>query len=185
VVDALSDVSILFAFALALALLIERFLEVVKSCYDVVDSRWDLYHFWSRRARAIQTRIEQRLGVFEYVSPDLASGVLNRMYQLLLNNQPGYTGTTLIVSGDLVRAAGVRLGCKVLGMLIGVTLALWLGIDFVQLWQPPGGIHVDSTILRTIASGIALGLGTGPVHKIITAIEKQRADKDHPTDGAQ
>jgi hypothetical protein len=188
-IDALSDLTVMFAFALALALLVERLLEVLKSLYDVLDSRLNWYHFWSRRTRVLRDQVERRLRVFEYVNPDAARPVLNRVYQLLLNNQAGYTGgeggggTALVLSGDLVRAAGVRVACKLVGMAVGVGLALWLKIDFVQLWQPPGGIPYlwASPELCTVASGMAIGLGAGPVHKIIVAIEKQRAAKEHPT----
>jgi hypothetical protein len=186
--DALSDVTIMFALVLALALLVERFLEVVKSGYDVLDSRMEWYHFWTDRAKAIQDRLERRLRVFEYVSPDAVQPVLNRVYELLLNNQGGYAGTALILSGDLVRAAGVRVGCKVLGMAVGVGLALWLNIDFVQLWQPPNGRPLElwaSPLVCTIASGIAIGLGSGPVHKIITTIERQRTTTPQGNGGPQ
>jgi hypothetical protein len=176
-VDALSDVTILFALVLALALLVERFLEVLKSGYDALDSRMQWYRFWTERANRIQDRLERRLRVFEYVSPDAVQPVLNRVYELLLNNQGGYSGTALVLSGDLVRAAGVRVACKVLGIAVGVALALWLKIDFVQLWQPPNGRALElwaSPLVCTIVSGIAIGLGASPVHKIITTIERQR-----------
>jgi hypothetical protein len=187
-VDALSDITILLALVLALALLVERFLEILKSGYDVVDSRMNWYHFWTRRAKAIQDRVERRMRVFEYVSPDVAQSVLNRVYDLLLNNRGGYSGTALVLSGDLVRAAGVRLGCKVVGMAAGVALALWLKIDFIHLWQPPAGLPLDlwaSPTVTMVASGIAIGLGSGPVHKIITTIERKRAEREQANGGTQ
>jgi hypothetical protein len=185
-VDALSTVTVFFA--LALALLVERLLEVLKSGYDVLDSRFNWCEFWTARAYAVADRLERRLRVFEYVKPEAAQPVLNRLYNVLLNTQGGYSGTALVLSGDLVRAAGVRLGCKLVGMAIGVALAYWLKIDFVRLWTPPPGfpqqLWAPGTV-TTIASGIAIGLGSGPVHKIITTIEKQQADRRDAQAGQQ
>ena len=107
------------------------------------------------------------------------------LYELLLNNQGGYSGTALVLSGDLVRAAGVRLACKVVGMVVGVGVAVWLDIDFVRLWTPPAPIpHAPwewaKGLPTLVASGVAIGLGAGPVHKIITAIERRQAARSAP-----
>ena len=184
-VDALAQITVFFALALALALLVERLLEVLKSLYDVFDARLNLAAFWTRRARATAERLERRLRVFEYVSPDAVRPALNKVYELLLNNQGGYSGTALVLSGDLVRAAGVRLACKVVGMVVGVGVAVWLDIDFVRLWTPPAPIpHAPwewaKGLPTLVASGVAIGLGAGPVHKIITAIERRQAARSAP-----
>jgi len=187
-VDALAEITVFLALALALALLVERLLEVLKSLYDVFDARLNLATYWSRRAADIADRLERRLRVFEYVSPDAVRPALNKVYELLLNTQGGYSGTALVLSGDLVRVAGVRLGCKIVGMAVGVALAFWLKVDFVALWKPPAGLPhapwqwiVDHPSSTLIASGVAIGLGAGPVHKIITAIERQQAARNAPS----
>ena len=179
--DALAETTVFFALVLALALLIERFLEIVKAAYDALDSRMNWYHFWTRRAAILQQRLAKRMGVFEYLDPDAVQAVLNRVYGLLLNTQPGYSGTVSVISGDLVRAAGVRVACKLVGMALGVGLALWLGLDLITLWGNPPIPNPERLLLppiaRTVLTGMALGLGSGPVHKIITTIERKQAEQ--------
>lgn len=187
-VETLATVTVLFALVFALSLLVERALEVIKSLYDVIDGKRNLYTFWTARAKGIADRLERRVRLFEYVSPKAVQPVLNRVYELLLNTQGGYSGTTLILSGDLVRAAGVRLGTKLLGIVLGVGLALWLDIDFLKMWNPEVrigsqevGLQLKGTLAQ-IASGVAIGLGASPVHKLITTLEKKQADR-HKKEG--
>jgi len=170
----LSDVTVLFALALALALLIERLLEVLKSLYDMLDGWNDLYTRWTRKAYKIRDYAEKKLRVFEYVEPEKATPVLLRFNEMLLNNQQGYTGTVPVLSGDLVRALYVKIWSKILGILIGIGLAVILKIDLVSLWKLKEH-GPESSPYYFILSGIAIGLGSGPMHKIITNIEQRRA----------
>lgn len=185
-IEVLSKVTVTFALVLALALLIERFLEVLKSLYDWIDSHWDFYKRWTGVARWSGARIEHRLRLLDYLPPEAAQSVINRANEVLLNTQGAYDGTALVVSGDLVRASGVRLACKTIGIAVGICLAVRLKIDLVYLWPTEGlpavNPLVKSDVLRQIASGIAIGLGASPVHKIITSIEHRRAARDQEND---
>lgn len=182
--DGLLNVTVIFALALALALLVERLLEILMAVFNLLDSRFDWHRFWTRRTLRLKTILEKRLNMFEYVSPEQAAGVLQKARKLLLNSQEGAAGSVPVLSGDLVRAASVKVIFKFIGVAVGIGLALWLRVDLVQIWQAasePGSrmSHaVESPLYRTILTGIMIGLGAGPMHKIITTMEKRRADRE-------
>jgi hypothetical protein len=90
-----------------------------------------------------------------------------------------------VLSADVVRAAAVRTASKVIGVVLGIAFAFWQDVDLVALYH---GLARDGTakvcglehVLHVTLSGVALGLGAGPVHKLITAIEranKKRSEK--------
>lgn len=187
--EAISNATALFVLVLALSLLIERFLEVLKSFYDLLDSRYDLCNFWSKQSERIKKNLEKKLGVYEYVDPKGADVVLNRFSELLLNGQTGYSGTVPLLGGDMLRVLVIKIGCKVIGMGIGVALAWKYKIDLVELWQNGQALPAAFSQIELLAkiekfltlkpvhiilSGIAIGLGSAPVHKIITSIERRR-----------
>jgi len=181
--EALAEVTVFFALVLALALLIERVLEILKAAYDLVDSRFNWYPFWTRRARTLKETIERRMRVFEYVGPEAVRAVLNRVYDLVQLTPQGAPGAVPVLSGDLVRASAVKLGCKVVGMGLGVAVAFWLSIDLVTIWQSAEVTLAATTYwappwLRLVVSGAIIGLGAGPVHKLITTIERKRGEKE-------
>jgi hypothetical protein len=180
--DVLSDVAVLCALALSLALLIERFFEVVKAALDLLDSRYDLHRLWTRRAERLRHLLERRLRAFRYLTPEQLQVGLTRMYDVLLHTPGSAQGGVPTISGDLVRAGVFRLIAKVGGMLIGIVLAWQLHIDLFVLWPSATGAGVPlppvmSETVRLVLTGAAIGLGAGPLHKIITTLERWRASR--------
>jgi hypothetical protein len=179
--SALSEVTVLFTIVLAFALLVERLLEVLKTAYDLLDSRYDWHRFWTRRTERTRDFLEQRLRLSEHLSPQAQAAALARFSEMLLGTAPANTASFPVLSGDLVRAAGIRLAARVVGMAAGVALALGFEIDLLAL----SGLLVGEaqnapapTTLGMVVTGTAIGLGSGPMHKIITALENRRARRD-------
>jgi hypothetical protein len=189
--DAVAKATMLFTLVFAFSLVIERFLEVLKSAYDMVDSRYDLYKWWTGRAERIRDFLERRLRIFEYVSPDLATAFITKFSEMLVVPPTGENaGAVPVISGDLVRAVYVRVACKLIAIAIGVPLAFALRLDIFTLLRQVTvadcvGIKALESVcnipigptLATLATGITIGLGSGPVHKIITTIEKKRDEQ--------
>ena len=133
--EVLMNTTVLFALGLTLSLIVERVLEILKAAYDIFDSRLDWHHHWTRRARRIKKKLERRLRMFEYVSPEQANAVLRAAHEVVLGPSNGYQGTVPAVSGDLVRAFWVKMVAKFIGMVIGITLAFYFQVDFISLWK--------------------------------------------------
>lgn len=178
--EALLDVTVLFALVLSLSLLIERLFEIFKGIYDFLDSRFNWDQFWNKRAEKLGAILEKKMNVFEYVDYKSAAAISGRFQELILKEGEGNSGAVPIISGDLVRAATIRTILKALTILIGIWFAFRLKIDLIAIWQNAqaeltntiGGITPKT--YGIILTGIAIGLGSGPVHKIITVIEKKR-----------
>ena len=178
--NSLTSVTVLWLLALALALLVERFIEIIKSIYDYVDGRRDWYRIWTKRAKQLRERLETKLHIFEYVAPKDAAKVLNRVRDLLLNEKTDYSGTIPVISGDLVRVMAIKTSTKILGISLGIAFAFVLQIDLVTLAINAAGEYakwlemIKSETLRIALSGVAIGLGASPMHKIITTLERKR-----------
>lgn len=178
--EALLKVTVLFTLVLALSLVIERFIEILKAVYDLLDSRLNWHTFWTRQTIRLRDRLEKRMRIFEYVDPKMAASALYRFRDMILNEQGGYAGAVPILSGDLVRAFYIKVVFKCVAIGLGIGLALWLKIDLMGIWQnastEPGKlrIFIESPTIRFILSGMAVGLGSTPVHKIITMIERRQ-----------
>lgn len=167
-------VTVLFASVLAFSLLIERALEVLKATYDLLDSRFDYHKFWTKRTWGLHEYIEHRLHVFTYVDTKGASAIFNRFNEMMLGPQDGYNGTVPTLCGDLVRAVYVRLACKFVGSLLGLWIAFGLRLDVLAAAQQYEFTKITPTPLGMAVTGIAIGLGAGPVHKLIRVVEKKR-----------
>jgi len=178
--NSLTSVTVLWLLALALSLLVERFIEIIKSIYDYVDGRRDWYKVWTRRALKLREELESKLHIFEYVGAKEAARVFNRVHDLLLNEKSDYSGTIPVISGDLVRVMAVKTSAKVLGIALGIAFAFAMQIDLVTLAINAAGEYakwlkmIHSESLRIILSGVVIGLGASPMHKIITTLERKR-----------
>lgn len=182
--EVLLDVTVLFALVLALSLIIERFLEILKTIYDLVDSQLNWHSYWTRRTCRIRDRLEKRIRIFDYMDPKHVASILYRFRGMILNQQGAYSGTVPVLSGDLVRAVYIKLSLKCVAIILGIGMALWLKIDLLEVWQAASKtskweIYITSSVLRMIFTGIVIGLGSGPVHKMITSIER-KSEKRQP-----
>ncbi len=111
------------------------------------------------------------------------AALLNNFRDVLLNRKGQYEGRIPVISGDLIRAVWIKIGTKVIGVILGITLAVYMQVDLVSIWQAAAGDQVSwipslSKNLSIVFTGIILGFGSEPVHKIITYIEKKRKQKD-------
>ena len=175
--EALTQPTVFFAMVLALALLTERFIEVVKVFFDWLDYQCGFDTFWSRKAQDLQGKLRDRLGFVGRISPDLQNKIIGCYRDRTLNDTGNYQGRTIVISGDLIRVVFTRAVAKVLGLLFGVVLAWLFQIDLFAYVNANAEIAQASSRhfnLQIFISGLGIGLGAGPVHKIITTIERAR-----------
>ena len=178
--DILLNQTVVFVFILALALLIERLLEVLKSIYDFIDCRMGFDVYWTKKAVRLQQKLEDNIQALERVSPDRIKTLVKQYADKLVGS--GDNGV-ITISGDLLRATTVRFVAKLIAITLGILMALCFGLDLVKIWQdaatiklPTAGLTLEP-VSRQIVTGIALGLGSAPLHKIITTIERQQKQK--------
>jgi hypothetical protein len=201
-IEGLLEATVLFAFVLGLALVIERVLEWLRAIYDMLDSRYDWYKFWNRRTHRLRVFIEQRLRLFELVSPQAAKGFLHRFNEMLLSNGVDYPGNMPVLCGDLVRQLHIKVVVKLLAIIAGVLLATTYHVNLVDLWleaakpDPDVGsplwhgldlkwwtwLSEREKLFGEVITGVTIGLGSGPVHKLISRIEQKRDERQKPVE---
>lgn len=170
----LSTVTLVFTLALALALLVERFLEVLKAVYDMLESRLDWHRFWTGRAKALATKLDRKVRTLTFVKPAHVDAVLQRVSERLTGETTVGAGGVPVVDGNLVRAAGLRLALKLIAIAGGIGLAFWLEVNLVTYWTETGAAGPTAPGWQVAATGVIIGLGSGPVHKVIRAIEERQ-----------
>ncbi len=181
--NVLLEVTVLLTLAMALSFLIERLLEILKAIYDLLDSRLDWYRFWTIQTYKTRNKLANKLKIVEYVSEKDLMSLLNKFKEKLLNSTDEYTGIVPVLSGDLIRTAFIKSISVILGMMLGVLIALWMKIDLLKIWQEATSdaalwiIQIKSPQLRMALSGIILGLGSNPLHKFVTTMEKKSKEK--------
>jgi len=185
--DILLNQTVIFAFILALALLVERFLEVIKSVYDYVDLRMGMDVHWTKKALELQNKLESNIQALEKGNHERIASLIRESADKIIG---GGENGVITISGDLLRATTVRFVAKLLALALGIGMALCFKLDVVSIWQaamsessPIAGFRLG-VIPKEIMTGIALGLGSGPLHKIITTIEKQQKKKQAKKSGA-
>jgi hypothetical protein len=122
----------------------------------------------------MQKLLQKQLRVFEHVNPKRATSVFNKFHEFMLGPSSGYRGTVPMLCGDLMRAVYVKIGCKVVGMGLGILIAFYLKFDLLASAQSQTIGSIVPTFRGMLLTGLAMGLGTGPMHKIIRAVEKKR-----------
>jgi hypothetical protein len=174
--------------AIFFALIIERVLEIAKSIYDYIEARQDFSGFWDRRAISIRDRLQNRLDRFKQAGEQtIQKKVFKHLASRYVNEKhPGYEGAP-VISANKLRAFTVKSVSKSVGVILGISVAACLGINVFELiaqWTDSpdalelGLLRVDLPNWVDYAiSGIVMGLGSGPMHKFITALERARKNR--------
>lgn len=173
--EALEQPTVFFALVLALSLLTERFIEIIKVFFDWLDYQLGFDAFWTRKAQQLHAKIRDKLGLFGKVKPKIQDKTIKRYKDRTLNYAGTYSGKTIVISGDMIRVVFTRAAAKVIGLIFGIFLAYFFQINLIDyINDPEGSVNFTSRHfnLNIFVSGLAIGLGAGPVHKIITTIEK-------------
>ncbi|NOZ54564.1 MAG: hypothetical protein GXP08_15765 [Gammaproteobacteria bacterium] len=178
--DVISIPVLLLAFAMILAIIIERLLEIAKSIYDYIDMRINLSQRWTHRAERIRDRLEVRFDNAKRGDRqqfDLVMIIASR-YLVASNAEQG---GLMAVSADKVRAVITKVRFKFAAVLLGIGCAWLFNIDIITLVEismlpPEEKIHAVyvSHWFGIITAGIAMGVGAAPMHKLITVLEKTR-----------
>jgi hypothetical protein len=163
-----------------LSLVIERLLEIVKGIYDVFEAKLDGAAFWNRRAAKLQSQLHYTLRAFGSDTPPTGGERLRLRAALwrLRPDDPSYWAAPAISAAKL-RTIWVKNLAKVLGLVFGISVALAANLNVFALIDAILGGEQQTTALLAgkvgvVLTGAAMGLGSGPLHKIIAALERAK-----------
>ncbi len=177
----------LLGLALLLAMLIERVLEIVRSTVDYFEAKSGNAGKWTKKAETIRNNIELRLDAAKAGNPQDFSLVM-RLLTWYINRNESAVGGAFVISVDKIRMLTLKVRCKMIAVVLGLVFAALLQIDLFELVRLSQILAADpNTIIDyqprwygIVLAGISMGFGAGPLHKIITALEKARKGRAEP-----
>lgn len=184
--SSIGELVVLYLQILLLALLVERVMEVLMSAWEYAEWKQAMHRFWNRRARRLQNRFETHAhrSVFTRV---LSLTPITRQARSYTRADDGlHRGNLVIIDGALVRRVAVTVGARTVASILGVLLCWTASINFVELIRAVATDEstVFSTLLggipgwlQIIISGILIGMGSEPVHRIIQNLERRREQR--------
>ena len=181
--SSIGELLVLYLKILLLALLVERVMEVLMSAWEYAEWKRAMHLFWNKRAQRIQRRFETQAhrNVFTRA---LSLTPIARQARAFTRADDGlHRGNLVIIDGTLVRRVAVTVGARTVASVLGVLLCWVASINFVELIREVA--MEDGTTLSTLlggipiwlqifVSGILIGMGAEPVHRIIQNLERRR-----------
>jgi hypothetical protein len=179
--DVLTLPVVMLGLAILLALLIERLLEVARSIADYYEVRYGDTRKWTRKAEQIRSNIELRLDTAKAGDQQEFSVVMGLLTWYVHRSTPDEHGA-FVISADKIRKLTLRVRYKAYAVVLGIACAWLLDIDVVELVKAAqtlagnlsAEVRYEPHWHGVLMAGIAMGLGAGPMHKIITALENAR-----------
>lgn len=169
---------LLMTLAMVLSIGIERLMELMRAVEDHLEARRGDMSQWQLKAEKLRDRIELRLEMAKGGEASTFQRVLSVVFRYM-SPAPADTPGLLAISADEVRVMSIRLRYKLIAVALGVLFASLFGIDLFALVNQ--SIHQGTaytislpTWLGIILSGISMGFGAAPVHKLIVALERTR-----------
>lgn len=179
--EVILHVTYLYLLILVLALLVERIMEVLMACYDMLEYKCGWYRWWQKRAERLRLRLARRAGGAASSLAADTPALLYLIRDVLLGKKAGHSGMIPIISPQLVRHAAVAVTTRVVASLLGVALCVATKIDVVRTFNID--LQIDRlaklpAAVTMLVSGIIVGLGSEPVHSLIQEVERRRKRKE-------
>ena len=189
---------IMLATAIILAILVERIIEISKALFDYftvkkIYARADDINIedniWTRLAQRVAKKLEARLDNAKSHLGEKDNALKNegkekldlilKMAEKVFSPAKDDHDGLFAVSASKVRGIYLKLIAKIISIALGIALAAALKIDIIYLVKlslEPGCAKdvCDFTWGGCLLTGIAMGFGAGPMHKIIVALEKRQ-----------
>ena len=185
----------LLGLAILLAMLIERMLEILRGTTDYFEAKSvakasvkpGYVDKWTAKAVTIRDTIELRLDAAKSGDPQ-DFNVVMRLLTWYIKKNESLQGGAFVISADKIRALTIKVRYKVLGVILGLVFAFVLRIDLLELARlsqelasnPGASTLYQPSWYGMALAGISMGFGAGPLHKIITALEKARKGRVEP-----
>ncbi|MDZ7391911.1 MAG: hypothetical protein ONB25_03290 [candidate division KSB1 bacterium] len=179
--EVILHVTYLYLLILVLALLVERTMEVLMSCYELLEYKCGWYRWWQNRAERLRERFARRAAGARFYQAVDTSALLYLIRDALLGKKAGYSGRIPIISPQLLRHLAIATAARVVASGIGIGLCAVTRVDVVRTFNIDLQIDYLNSWPRAatlVMSGIIVGLGSEPVHSLIQAVERRRKRKE-------
>lgn len=171
---------LLLSLAMFFAIGTERLLELLRSLFDHLEAKGMGPDNWPERAEALRRRIQIRLDnarVGDATTFNLVLAVVSRY----LCPADARQGGLFAISVDQLRSTTIRVRYTLLAVALGLGLAVLFDLDLFRLVNQESSGAKAGTLpfsapgwLGLVITGVVMGLGSGPVHGFIRALEKAR-----------
>ena len=178
--ETILNLTYLYLLVILLALLVERIMEVIMAIWNLCELKFNGFRFWNRRARKLQDKFASRL-LSRLSSKGLAGFSIRKRVRHYANiDQEVGLGKTIVFSSRAVRHVFVRTFAIIVTSAIGVVLCNVASINLIALIKAslePNAIPLIDVLgprIQLIISGLIVGLGAEPVHRLIKGLEDSR-----------
>lgn len=180
--DEIIDLTKVYIVILLLALLVERFMEIVVGVWNFIEWKANLHEFWNRKAEKLKRKFESRAKSQILSRVITLSPLARQIRHATRYKKRGHSNQLVIVSGEMIRHSVVATASRIVAAILGVILCSAAGINIIESFQSllpdvVGKLTNWSPTFQVILSGIVIGLGSEPIHNLIEAMEKRRASR--------
>ncbi len=176
--EVLTKPVLLLGLAMILALIIERLVELIKGILYHLEAHADASKRWTQRAERVRNRLEVRLDQCKAGDQQGFDLIMALASRYLSESDPAQGGL-MAVSADKLRTMTLKGWLKSLSIVMGIAAAFVFEIDILVLvelamQETDKPASYEPQFFGTLLAGVSMGLGAGPIHKMITALEEAR-----------
>lgn len=179
--DNVLELTYLFMLVLLLALTVERVMEVLQSIWGYIEWKTRRYNYWNGKAKKLKRQFELK-AKSQILLRVIDLTPLTRQIRYATTAKEGHSGKLTIISGEMIRQTSIAAVSRIVASLLGVAFCWVTKVNFVEVFEKamemtPGRLTNWPPELQLIISGIVVGLGSEPVHNLISSLESRRKSR--------
>jgi len=177
--DLIVEFANVFILVLLLALLVERTMEILSAIWEYLEWKTGMHGFWNQKTFRLKRNYET-IGRGKILGRILSLSPLTRQIDYAARNKKrSHSKQVVILSSEALRKAVVAGAARIVASLLGILLCCYSEINLIEIFENrlPDIVEkltIWSKPFQYIISGVVIGLGSEPVHNLITNMEKRR-----------
>ena len=169
----------MYLLVMLLALTVERIMEVFSSVWSFIEWKAKMYVFWNNKAKKLKRKFERKAKSQILLRKFNLDQLIQQISYATKAAKERHSGKLTIISAEMIRQTSIAAVSRVVASILGVIFCAATNVNLIAIFEdaiPIAGLKLTNWPLwiQLTISGIVIGLGSEPVHSLVTSLDKRR-----------
>ena len=169
----------MYLLVMLLALTVERIMEIFSAVWSFIEWKAKMNVFWNNKAEKLGRKFERKAKSQILLRKFNLDQLIQQISYATKAAKERHSGKLTIISAEMIRQTSIAAVSRVVASILGVIFCAATNVNLIVIFEdaiPIAGLKLTNWPLwiQLTISGVVIGLGSEPVHSLVTSLDKRR-----------